>query len=256
MRAQERLEGLERITGHRFEDRALALRALTHPSAAENHSVADSYERLEFLGDSILGMIVAVRLYESFPEMDEGELTRLKIALVSGDMLSRVAGELGLGPLILMGESELGTGSRGMRSALENVYESVVGALYLDAGYEAAEGFVLSTLRDRITPELAESPQDPKSRLQEITQRDLHCTPEYRVVGERGPAHSPTFTTVVVVNGKRVGRGEGTSKKHAEAEAARDAIARLTGGAGVGGDAGAGGRQASALPDAPGRASD
>lgn len=227
MRRQERLERLERITGHRFSDPSLALRALTHPSAVEKHSVADSYERLEFLGDSILGMIVALRLYEMYPAMDEGELTRLKIALVSGETLSRVSSELGLGPLIVMGESELGTGSRGMRSALENVYESVVGALYLDAGYDAAEAFVHTTLKDRISADAAERPQDPKSLLQELTQRRWHSMPEYRVVDARGPAHSPTFTTVVLVGGERVGRGEGTSKKHSEAEAARDALRRL-----------------------------
>ena len=111
------------------------LAAITHPSAVEGLPVTASYERLEFLGDSILGAIVATDLFERFSSMDEGELTRLKISLVSGKTLSAVAESLGIGECIVFGESEKGTGSRGLPSALENVYESVVGALYLDGGY-------------------------------------------------------------------------------------------------------------------------
>ena len=124
-----RVAAIEEIVGHHFDNKRLIEVALTHPSAAEGHAVADSYERLEFLGDSIVGAMVATDLYERFPQMNEGELTRLKISLVSGPMLSEVAGELGIGDLIVFGESEKGTGARGMRSALENVFESIVGAL-------------------------------------------------------------------------------------------------------------------------------
>ena len=127
---QSRLSRVEAILGYHFEDQELISSAVTHPSAVEGMGVSASYERLEFLGDAILGAIVSDYLYEHFEDMDEGELTRLKISLISGKMLSEVASELGIAPLIVMGDSERGTGSRGMHSALENVYEAIVGALF------------------------------------------------------------------------------------------------------------------------------
>lgn len=225
--AAERIEHIERICNHTFANRELITAAITHPSAVEHLPVSASYERLEFLGDSILGAIVATDLFERFRDMDEGKLTRLKISLVSGKTLSRVSEELGIGECIVFGESEKGTGARGLHAALENVYESVVGALYLDGGYDVTHEFVSRTLGPHMVPELAERPVSPKSRLQEITQREMRCAPEYRLEGEQGPAHSPTFTSVVLVGGRRVGRGMGSSKKEAESVAAADAIARL-----------------------------
>lgn len=225
--AAERIEHIERICNHTFANRELITAAITHPSAVEHLPVSASYERLEFLGDSILGAIVATDLFERFRDMDEGKLTRLKISLVSGKTLSQVSEELGIGECIVFGESEKGTGARGLHAALENVYESVVGALYLDGGYDVTHEFVSRTLGPHMAPELAERPVSPKSRLQEITQREMRCAPEYRLEGEQGPAHSPTFTSVVLVEGRRVGRGMGSSKKEAESVAAADAIARL-----------------------------
>ena len=137
---------IEQITGHAFRDKSLAESAVTHPSAVEGEPVWRSYERLEFLGDSILGALVATDLFERYRDMDEGALTRMKIALVSGAMLSEVAGELGMGECIVFGGSERGTQARGLHSALENVYEAVVGALYLDGGYDVAHDFVARTL--------------------------------------------------------------------------------------------------------------
>ena len=151
----------------------------------------------------------------------------LKIALVSGDMLSDVAAKLGIADLILFGESEKGTGARGMRSALENVYEALVGALYVDGGYDAAHAFVARTLHPRITPDLARNVVPPKSRLQEVIQRDYRVGPTYKLEGESGPAHSPTFTSVVLVEGRRVGRGQGSPKKESQANAAADALVRM-----------------------------
>lgn len=225
--AAERIEHIERICNHTFVNRELITAAITHPSAVEHLPVSASYERLEFLGDSILGAIVATDLFERFRDMDEGKLTRLKISLVSGKTLSKVSEELGIGECIVFGESEKGTGARGLHAALENVYESVVGALYLDGGYDVTHEFVSRTLGPHMVPELADRPVSPKSRLQEITQREMRCAPEYRLEGEQGPAHSPTFTSVVLVEGRRVGRGMGSSKKEAESVAAADAIARL-----------------------------
>ena len=222
-----RVAEAERICGHHFERQELIESALTHPSAAEGKGVSASYERLEFLGDSILGAIVARDLFERFPGMDEGALTQAKISLVSGKMLSSVAERLGVAPLIVMGESEKGTGARGMHSALENVYEALVGALYLDAGYRVTHEFVLETLGPEVSPALARKPISPKSRLQEVAQRDMHCGPEYKLVSEEGPAHDPTFTSVVMVGGRRIGRGSGPSKKSSESAAAVDALVSL-----------------------------
>ena len=201
----KRIAEAERIVDHVFADKNLIASALTHPSAVEGRPVSASYERLEFLGDS----------------------TQLKISLVSGQMLSPVAEQLGLAPLILMGESERGTGARGMHSALENVYESIVGALYLDAGFDVTHDFVLRTLEPHMSPELARKPISPKSRIQEVVQRDMHCAPEYKLLGEEGPAHDPTFTSVVMVDGRRVGKGQGSSKKSSESAAAADALVRM-----------------------------
>ena len=224
---RKRVAAAEEICGHEFTDKTLIERALTHPSAVEGARTKLSYERLEFLGDSVLGAIVATDIYERFPGMDEGELSQLKIALVSGNMLSMVAEGLGVGPLIVMGDSERGTGARGMHSALENVYESIVGALYLDAGYEATHDFVVRTLGPHVKTDLAKKPISAKSRLQEVTQRDMHAGPEYQLVAEEGPAHTPTFTSVAMVNGRRIGRGTGHSKKASESAAAADALVQL-----------------------------
>ena len=227
MKLHKHISAIEEIIGYSFKNKELIGAALTHPSSVEGKPVWASYERLEFLGDSILGAIVATDLYERFPEMDEGGLTRLKISLVSGKILSKVSDDLGIGDHIVMGESEKGTGARGMHSALENVYESIVGALYLDAGYKVTHEFVMRTLGPHVSPDLATKPISPKSRLQEITQRDYHCGPEYKLVREKGPAHKPTFTSVVLVGGIRLGRGSGASKKEAESAAAQDALGRL-----------------------------
>ena len=227
MKVRDRVARIEEICGHHFDNKDLITSAITHPSAVEGQPVSASYERLEFLGDSILGAMVATDLFEKFPAMDEGKLTRMKISLVSGKTLSVVAGDLGIGELIIFGESEKGTGSRGMHSALENVYEAVVGALYLDAGFEKTHAFVQRTLAPYVSPKLAERPISPKSLLQEVTQRDMRCAPEYKLEGEEGPAHKPTFVSVVLVDGKRQGRGEGPSKKESESAAALDALERL-----------------------------
>lgn len=223
----KRVAAAEAICGHEFSDKTLLERALTHPSAVEGARTKLSYERLEFLGDSVLGAIVATDIYERYPAMNEGELSQLKIALVSGNMLSMIAEGLGVGPLIVMGESEKGTNARGMHSALENVYESLVGALYLDAGWDVAADFIHRTLKPHLATERAEHPANPKSFLQECVQADGHEPPAYKLVGSEGPAHAPTFTAVVLIDGIRQGRGTGSSKKEAEGAAALEALDRM-----------------------------
>ena len=227
MALSDKLSRAEAICGHEFSDHSLLRSAITHPSAVEGQPVSASYERLEFLGDSILGSIVALSLFRSYPQFAEGKLTRLKVSLVSGMTLSDVGLELGIDKCIIFGSSEMGTGARGLHSALENVYESLVGALYLDAGWDAAEAFVLRTLKPHLATERAEHPTNPKSYLQECVQRDHMEAPAYKLVDTTGPAHEPTFTAVTLVDGVRRGRGSGSSKKEAEAAAALDALERM-----------------------------
>ena len=227
MKSHARVKEAEAICGHVFADEELVIAALTHRSAVEGKPVTASYERLEFLGDSVLGTLVATSLYRQFPYMDEGGLTRIKTALIAGKTLAQVAEGLGVGRLIRFGVSELGTGARGMRKALEDVYEALVGALFLDGGAEVARAFVDRTLMPLMDPSLAKHPLSAKSRLQEVTQRDFHCGPTYKIVGEEGPAHTPTFTAVAFVEGRRVGRGKGTTKKAAEGASALDALKNM-----------------------------
>ena len=134
----EKLAAAEKAVGRKFSDSSLLLSAITHPSATEGKSVKFSYERLEFLGDSILGAIVASVAFHRYPNLDEGGLTRIKVSLVSGSSLSDAAADLGFADIIVFGSSETGTGRRGLHSALENVYEAVVAALFLDGGIDAA----------------------------------------------------------------------------------------------------------------------
>lgn len=217
----------EDVLGYEFNDKQLLVKALTHPSAVEELRLELSYERMEFLGDAFLGGIVAREIYHRFPQMNEGGMTRLKSAVVSGATLSDVMAELGFADLIIFGESERGTGGRGMHSALENVYESIVAALVLDGGVDVARDWVLRTLGSHITESAAQrSASNPKSRLQEIMQE--HGTaPAYELVAEDGPPHDRVFTMNALRGATVIGTGSGRTKKEAEAAAAQDAIGRL-----------------------------
>lgn len=219
-------EEAQRIIGHTFGNEQLLLSAITHPSANEGKSVRYSYERLEFLGDSILGAIVAAKAFNRFPDLDEGGLTRIKVALVSGHSLADVSQNLGFADVIMFGSSEQGTGKRGLHSALENVYEAVVAALYLDAGMEAAEGFVERTLMDRMSLDLAKEPENPKSALQEKLQEG-GITPTYKLVETQGPPHDRTFVAQVFAGDQGLAQGVGRTKKEAESQAAKSTLARL-----------------------------
>jgi ribonuclease-3 len=225
--AEERLRAAEEIVGHNFSDPSLLRRALTHPSHSDTpSSTLGDYERLEFLGDSVLGLVVVEEVFRRFPELTEGVLTKIKIALVAGATLTEVAEELDLGQLVLFGDSELATGGRGMASALENVFEALVGAVYLDGGLPVARRFVLGALGDRISPDAAEGLEHPKSLLQESLQaRGL--APSYEIVRQSGPPHDRTFEARVRVGDEVAGTGIGRTKKSAEMNAAADAVVRL-----------------------------
>ena len=222
-----KVERIQEILGYHFKNTDLIKSAITHPSAVEGQPVSASYERLEFLGDSVVGFVVAEELFKQFPDIDEGGLTRLKVSLISGEALSAAALERGFKDVIIFGLSERGTGARGLHSALENVYESVTGALFLDAGIEVARAWIIDTLKPHLAPWRSQLPENPKSLLQERTQAELHETPRYELVSEEGPAHAPTFVSECVVGERVAGRGKGSTKKEAEAEAAAAALREL-----------------------------
>ena len=223
---EQKLARAQEILDYRFDSEHLLLSAITHPSATEGKSVKYSYERLEFLGDSILGAIVAAIAFHRFHDLDEGGLTRIKVALVSGASLSDVADRLGFADVIVFGSSETGTGKRGLHSALENVYEAVVAALYLDGGIGAAQEFVERTLIPRMSLDMAREPENPKSALQEKLQED-GITPTYKLVETQGPPHDRTFVAQVFAGTQGLARGTGPTKKEAESQAAKSTLARL-----------------------------
>jgi ribonuclease-3 len=219
----DKLDRAERILGYEFNDKELLRAALTHPSALDRPDTMHDYERLEFLGDSILGAISAAYLFDTYRDLDEGGLTRIKVSLVSGTSLSRISSEEGIADCIIFGESETGTDQRGLHSALENVYESLVAALYLDGGVSAARAWIARTLLIHADRNLALEPESPKSSLQEILQ-DQGRQPVYCIVGSDGPPHARTFFAQVQVDDKIIGEGSGHSKKQAEAAAAQAAL--------------------------------
>ena len=223
---EQKLARAQEILDYRFDSEHLLLSAITHPSATEGKSVKYSYERLEFLGDSILGAIVAAIAFHRFHDLDEGGLTRIKVALVSGASLSDVADRLGFADVIVFGSTETGTGKRGLHSALENVYEAVVAALYLDGGIGAAQEFVERTLIPRMSLDMAREPENPKSALQEKLQED-GITPTYKLVETQGPPHDRTFVAQVFAGTQGLARGTGRTKKEAESQAAKSTLARL-----------------------------
>lgn len=225
MSPDERIARVEAIVGHGFREPALALQAVTHPSMVEADP-ALSYQRLEFLGDAIIGFAIARLAYERYPDLAEGDLTKMRIAVVNGSALAEEAQRLGLGALIEFGASEPRSGSRGLHSALGDVFEALTAALYLDAGLEVAEAWVVSQLGDHVSPSFAAGSTNPKTDLQERAQAAGRSV-EYRITGAHGPAHEPTFTSEVVVGGSALGTGTGASKRQAEAAAAEDALARI-----------------------------
>ncbi|MDR2035220.1 MAG: ribonuclease III [Coriobacteriales bacterium] len=219
----DKLNKVEQIVDHQFKDRELLLLALTHPSASDNNGFAGSYERLEFLGDAVLGAIISRELYDRFPKLNEGALTRLKVSVVAGHALARLSQDLGLEKYIIFGSSERGTGRRGLQSALENVYEALVAALSIDGGLEAAERFVVRTLAPMVNTSVAREPENPKSLLQEVLQAH-HITPTYEIIVTDGPPHALFFTARVLSDDQILATGTGHSKKDAEIEAATKAL--------------------------------
>jgi len=204
--------------------------ALAHRSwCGEQEGGAPSNERLEFLGDAVLGLVVAGYTYDHFPDFAEGKLAKVRSAVVNARVLADVAGRLGVGEVLLLGRGEEGSGGRTKASILADAFEAILGAVYLDAGWEAAQQLVLRELGEAIE-RAGEEPDDfdHKSRLQEKAVRDGDGTPRYAVVGS-GPDHDRAYVAEVFLGGTLWGTGVGRSKKDAEQQAARAAWEEITG---------------------------
>jgi ribonuclease-3 len=229
VRLEDACAALERRIGYRFKDRGLLEQALTHRSrAAEDVSGAADNESLEFLGDAVLGFVVADRLFHQFPEYNEGQKSKIKAAVVSTQSLARHAEAISLGDYLLLGRGEEKTGGRLKSALLADTYEALVAAMYLDGGLEAAATFLHRELKDAIDGGSERLfVQDYKSALQERVQALGRPLPEYRVSGESGPDHSKIFSVEVVVSGEVLGTATGRAKKEAEQDAARQALVRL-----------------------------
>jgi len=218
---------LEEALGHTFDKSELLLEALTHPSAVRRRGISRrGYERLEFLGDRVLGLIVAELLWRRFPTEAEGELTRRHTHLVRRDALAEVAQAVGLGAQVIVSPGEDAAGVRENQSVLADVCEAVIAALYLDGGLPAARRFVESRWETRLSA-LGEPPRDPKTTLQEWVQARGLPLPAYRTVATEGPAHRRRFTVTVSVEGLNPATASGTSKRAAETAAAAAALATL-----------------------------
>jgi len=213
-------ECLESALGHRFADPTQLDAALVHRSYCAEHPEASSNERLEFLGDAVLGLVVTVHVFDRYPELPEGELAKLRASVVNAEVLADLAASIGVGSALQLGKGEDGSGGRAKLSILADAMEAVIAAVYLDGGWDAAQRLVLDLLGDRIRVAAAgPGGHDYKTRLQELAAQRFDQLPRYQVRAE-GPDHSKRFFATVRVGGEVRGEGEGRSKKQAEQAAA------------------------------------
>ncbi|MEN0064498.1 MAG: ribonuclease III [Myxococcota bacterium] len=220
------LEAVRKALGHPFDDASLLLTAVTHSSWVHENGGED-YERLEFLGDAVLQLCCTRLLYERFEHAREGELSRLRARLVSTHALAELGRRLGLGDALRLGVGESATGGRDRPRVLAGAVEAVLGAVFTDGGYAAANRVVSAWLKGPIAELVAEGPsawKDPRSRLQERTQRVSGAVPTYAVTEREGPAHDPRFVVEVRLGERVLGQGEGSSKRQAARHAAEAAL--------------------------------
>lgn len=221
------LERLEKVLGVSFVDKAHLLTAVTHRSYLNEHREAlqEHNERYEFLGDAVLELVVTDFLFNAYPAKPEGELTAIRAALVNTISLAEVSSHLGINDYLLLSKGEERDTGRARQYILANAFEAIVGALYLDQGYEAARTFIGDQLFDRTESIVAKRLwQDPKSRFQELAQEHASVTPSYETLSQTGPDHSRVFTVGVFLGSEKVAEGKGHSKQEAEQEAAEKAI--------------------------------
>lgn len=219
---------IESILGYTFNDKNLLALAFIHRSFVnENREATEQHnERLEFLGDSVLGLLVAEYLYTHCPETPEGELSYLRSRLVEGGTCINYIQKLNLGQYLLLGKGERMNDGRGRATILADLFEAIIGAIYLDGQMEAAKNFLFSHFTEEIQAILSEPLRNWKAELQDYSQKVYQQTPFYKVVSEMGPDHSKLFCVAVFVNDQEIGRGEGASKKEAQQAAAADAFMR------------------------------
>ncbi len=225
------LGALQEQLGYVFRDESLLRLALTHPSIAhESASAAPHNQRLEFLGDAVLGLVLTRELYEKFPDFGEGPLTKARAQMVNRRTLAAEARRLGIGDQLILSRGEETSGGRARSSALADGFEALLGAVFLDGGYEASREFILRCFRDAFG-ELAEIPNldNPKGELQELLQADSTEAPRYEMTLATGPDHDRVFECAVFHLGVELGRGPGKSKKEAESQAAFAALMKIRG---------------------------
>jgi ribonuclease III len=232
VRLRDEFDSLQRAIGYRFRDRGLLEHAMTHTSRANEDvsgGVRDN-ESMEFLGDAVLGFVIADMLFRQFPSWDEGQKSKVKAALVSTTTLARLAEALRLGEHLLLGRGEEKTGGRRKQALLADGYEALIAAIYLDGGIEHAQAFIareFASLVAEVQAGGAAASQDFKSALQELAQSRDQGLPQYRLVGVLGPDHRRQFDVEVAIAGEPIARATGSSKKEAEQDAARLALERL-----------------------------
>lgn len=229
MRAHENTPAFEDEIGIKFHDRELLTQALTHRSFVNEYDGdALDNERLEFLGDAVLDLIVADLLYRKFPRVDEGELTQLRAALVKTESLAQLGMNCRLGEYLRIGHGEELTGGRERQTILCRAFEAVIGAIYLDRGLEAVKDFVVPPLLDLLNHIISDRLHiDARSELQERVQARLNIIPDYRVAGTEGPEHAKEFSVEVTIGDRLIGSGVGGSKRAAAKDAARAALKQL-----------------------------
>jgi ribonuclease-3 len=211
--------------GYTFTDTGVLLRALTHPSFANEAGGCPDNQRLEYLGDSVLNLSISTELFRRFPEWPEGRLSRTRSHLVCEPTLAELARKVGLGDHLRLGRGEATTGGRDKPSVLSDAFEAVLAALYLDGGFRAADQFILSTFDEELSLDPRTGhPTDFKTTLQELVQADSDLRPQYSIIDVDGPAHARIFTANVKVGDKLLGTGTGMNKKAAHQEAARIAL--------------------------------
>ncbi|WP_290998079.1 ribonuclease III [Hyphomicrobium sp.] len=217
---------LEKALGHRFKNQQLVEVALTHASMRGGKAQKSDNERLEFIGDRVLGLVIAEALSERFPSASEGELARRYNRLVRGEACARVARSIGLGQHLILSDSEAGSGGRAKGTILADAMEAILGAIFLDAGFEIARAVVRRLWESHDEQHPASAGPDAKSALQEWAQGKGLALPEYVEVSRKGPDHAPRFTSEVRITGCAPARGEGASKRAAEQAAARALLER------------------------------
>ncbi|WP_209122418.1 ribonuclease III [Alkalihalobacillus sp. BA299] len=230
LKQKEKFDALLKKIGLEFQNNKLLIQAFTHSSYVNEHRISSSQdnERLEFLGDAVLELAVSQYLYKKFDTMSEGDMTKLRAAIVCEASLANLANELSFGELVLLGKGEEMTGGRQRPALLADVFESFIGSLYLDQGLDAVYCFLDKTIYPKINDGAFSHMMDFKSQLQEFVQRDNIGQIHYEIVQERGPAHSREFVSEVLLNEQILGVGVGRSKKEAEQHAAQQALLKLS----------------------------